>query len=329
MPITTPLFFGGAFFSPNGRAIYFSESDFIGSITSPNPANGIYGYSIDQTTGALTPQAGSPYTFSTYPARLGAFNSSGSTVFIPSGYSVGTGRLNAFSVNATTGALTPVGAVDLPSPYLANEVVIHPQDKFAYLRFSTGDIGRVGIENPAAMTPPQVAAYVGFGLGSAIVPSGTFAYFVFDGRTPPIGGGAPVPGPAALYGFSVNATTGALTALPGSPYATGGNSASALVLDPTARYLAATNFTPGSGTIAAYAIDASTGQLSGTLLTPTVGTTPLAVTFDPSGKFAYLPDGVAYSLSSYAISANGTISFVGSYPLGGSPGAFARVAGLQ
>ena len=48
-------------------------------------------------------------------------------------------------------AITAVGSVDLP--HLANEVVIHPQDKFAYLRFATGDIGRVGIENPAAMTP--------------------------------------------------------------------------------------------------------------------------------------------------------------------------------
>ena len=329
MPLTTPLFFGGAFFSPNGRAIYFSEFDFTSSITYLNPNNGIYGYSIDQATGALTPQAGSPYTFASNPARVGAFNTAGSTVYIPSGFNVGTGRLNAFAVNATTGALTPLGTVDLPVPYLANEVVIHPQGKFAYLRFSTGDLGLVGIENPAAMTPSQVVANVGFGLGSAIVPSGMFAYFLFDGRTLPPGGTTLVPGPGAMHGFSVNATTGALAPLPGSPYPTGGNTSSALVLDPSGRYLAATNFTVGSGTVATYAIDASTGTLTGAVLSPSVGTTPLAVTFDPSGKFAYLPDAIAYSLSSYAISANGTVTFVGSYPVGGSPAALARVAGLQ
>ena len=48
-----------------------------------------------------------------------------------------------------------------------------------------------------------------------------------------------------------------------------------------------------SATVAAFEIDTATGELEhvpGSPFTPTVGTSPLGVTFDPSGKFAYLPD---------------------------------------
>ena len=105
-------------------------------------------------------------------------------------------------------------------------------------------------------------------------------------------------------------------------------------MDPTHRYIAATN--PGGaftgGTVAAFEIDTATGELAhvpGSPFTPTVGTTPGGVTFDPSGKFAYLPDYNSFSVSAYSIDANGSFIFVGSYPVGGRPFTFARIAGLQ
>jgi 6-phosphogluconolactonase (cycloisomerase 2 family) len=140
-----------------------------------------------------------------------------------------------------------------------------------------------------------------------------------------------VQGPCSLSAFSVDAARGALTPLAGSPSPTGGNFSGALALDPTSTYLVATNF--ASGTVAAFERDPASGELDtvpGSPFTPAVGTVPLGVTFDPSGKFAYVPDQTSFSLSSYSIdSDSGVLTFVDSRGIGAQPVAFVRVVGLQ
>jgi 6-phosphogluconolactonase (cycloisomerase 2 family) len=71
-------------------------------------------------------------------------------------------------------------------------------------------------------------------------------------------------------------------------------------------------------------------QVPGSPFTPTLGTTPFGITFDPSGRLAYLPDATSFSVSAYSFdSGSGRLDFIGSYPVGSSPITLARILGLQ
>ena len=75
-----------------------------------------------------------------------------------------------------------------------------------------------------------------------------------------------------IYGFSVNETTGGLTALTGFPVATGGSGSGGnfdvqrLAIDTTNQRLYAIN--DGSDTASAYAIDPMSGALTATPFSP-------------------------------------------------------------
>jgi 6-phosphogluconolactonase len=60
------------------------------------------GYSIDSTTGVLTPLAGSPFAI-----QAGALTTDLVGNYL---YSAGAGGMMAFQINGTTGMLTPVGS---------------------------------------------------------------------------------------------------------------------------------------------------------------------------------------------------------------------------
>jgi 6-phosphogluconolactonase len=59
--------------------------------------------------------------------------------------------------------------------------------------------------------------------------------------------------------YSIDAKTGALTSIPGSPFATG-NSPSSVAVDPTAQFAYVANWR--DGTVSGYSIDANTGALT-------------------------------------------------------------------
>ena len=88
--------------------------------------------------------------------------------------------------------------------------------------------------------------------------------------------------------YGIDATTGVLTPIAGSPFATGdssGNRPFTIKIDPTGKFA---YVSVGSGKILALAVDALTGAL-----TPIAGSPFEAVTgidilmVDPSGKFIY------------------------------------------
>jgi 6-phosphogluconolactonase len=93
-------------------------------------------------------------------------------------------------------------------------------------------------------------------------------------------------GSASLSAFTVNADTGALAAIPGSPFATGGGPFS-LTLDHSAKFLYVVNH--GSWQIAVYRISTS-GSLSEIPGSPVATQpNPNGAAIDPSGKFLYVP----------------------------------------
>jgi DNA-binding beta-propeller fold protein YncE len=62
-----------------------------------------------------------------------------------------------------------------------------------------------------------------------------------------------------ILGYAIDATTGALTALPGFPVATGANAYS-ITVDPTNHFLYVTN--DGAADVSGFTLDTSTGALT-------------------------------------------------------------------
>ena len=86
--------------------------------------------------------------------------------------------------------------------------------------------------------------------------------------------------------FNINATTGALTAVAGSPFATGEGPAY-LAVDPSGKFAYIANY--WSSTVFAFTINAATGALTTVAGSPfAVGGFATSIAFDKSGKFAYV-----------------------------------------
>ena len=115
-----------------------------------------------------------------------------------------------------------------------------------------------------------------------------------------------------ISGFRMDALTGHLTPLPGSPFP-GTLNVEDLAIDPTNRFLYTTSV---KGTIAGYRIDPDTGALSPVPGSPyPMGLDGLNILVDPSGRFVYATDQVLGAVIGLSIDpVTGALS-----PLPGSP----------
>jgi 6-phosphogluconolactonase (cycloisomerase 2 family) len=95
---------------------------------------------------------------------------------------------------------------------------------------------------------------------------------------------------------------------------TAGAFPSSIAVDPSGKftYVANTN----DNTISTYTIDSSSGELNSTCgispLCPSTGKYPIAVTVDPSGKFAYVVNEGDGTISAYSIGSGGALTAIGS-----------------
>ncbi len=123
---------------------------------------------------------------------------------------------------------------------------------------------------------------------------------------------------AAVAAFAVDAMTGALTALPGSPFAAG-DTTSALALAPSGRFLYATNQGatggPGSNTVSAYNLDSATGVLTTVPGSPfPSAAAPVSIAVEPSGQFVYVANLHDNTISAFVIDTTGALT-----PIVGGP----------
>lgn len=106
-------------------------------------------------------------------------------------------------------------------------------------------------------------------------------------------------GSAQVLGYSLNRSTGALSSIPGSPWAAGSNNRW-LATNPARTFLYSAN--TGANTVSAYTVNASTGALTPVAGSPyATGTTPTSVEVSPNGKFAYVTNANGASVSGYTI----------------------------
>ena len=106
----------------------------------------------------------------------------------------------------------------------------------------------------------------------AINPAGAYAYVTNSGS-------------GTISVFSINSTTGALTAITGSPFTAA--SAYSVTLNPAGTVAYVPTF--GSNTVSAYNIDSTTSEISSAVAGGPLasGTSTQDIAFNSSGTFAY------------------------------------------
>jgi 6-phosphogluconolactonase len=314
-------------------------------------SNTISAYSIDASSGALTPIAGSPFAATgTTPVAV-AVDPNGAYLYVANS---GSNDVSVYSIDDTTGVLTavgePVGSGNGPFALL-----VDPSDQFLFVInktdntvavFETGSGGSltaiggspfaVGSEPTSLSTDPggnflyvtdyaqnAVAAFsiepgggTLAGIGGSPFTAGSGALSVAVDPTGTFAYVANETGKSVSM-YSLDSDTGALAALSGSPMATGANAESAAV-DPAGKFLLVST---AANELTSYAITPASGALTA-IATVGTGTFPLSVVIDPSGAFAYVANENSADVSVYALdAATGALTQVGGSPFAAGAGA--------
>jgi 6-phosphogluconolactonase len=108
-----------------------------------------------------------------------------------------------------------------------------------------------------------------------------------------------------ISAYAINASTGALTQVQGSPFATG-YGAYAVAIDPTGRFAYVANSGTGSsknlGNVSAFAINERSGALTPVQGSPfAADSRPVGVVISPNGKFAYVDNYSSTNVSIFAV----------------------------
>ena len=288
--------------------VYVRTSDLSGDVSA---------YTIDASTGALSPAV----------SRAIARGFSIPSTSDPSGrfayvLNYGTGKIFAYAIDPETGefsevAGSPFGA-GTPS-HSSSFLTVDPSGKFAYVaNYRTVSVYAINTSTGALSEIAGSPFAVGLPVETdvpenhvSIDPSGKFAYVAHQGDS--------------IWAYALNASTGALSEIPGSPFATGiGSRPYHVTFEPLGRFAYAVR-TGGVPSLLAYSVNGATGALSEVAGSPfEVKAFPdslgLHLSFHPSGRFAYVVSINArnYSTSTvavYAINAdNGALSEVPGSP---------------
>lgn len=245
---------GSPFLTPGGgypiRSVFHKSGKFLYSAMIPSTASNVWAFSVDASSGALSPVPGSPFAGQTL-VGLGGTNSialhpSGSYLY-SSGPFMG---ITGYSIDTTSGALSQLsGSPFVPTGAFFNtELTVHPSGNFLYMADLDADGVRVFPIASDGSVGTEVAGSP-FASGAAprdlaLNPSGKFVF-------------VPNEGDLNVTTFAVNASTGALT-LVGN--ADTGNGPSAVTVDSLGKFLYVTNYWDGK--VSAYSIDSASGALA-------------------------------------------------------------------
>lgn len=229
-------------------------------------------FTVNAASGALTLVPGSPFIDSNGP--FGVVAVSGKFIYASDIGQGQTATISGFSVNSASGVLTPVPGS--PFSTLTNGfplyVVAHPSGQFLFAGMpSTNSVAAWRIDSatgsltvlpgfPLALNPGNHASISSI----AADPSGRFLYVSDD-----LGD---------IFGFTVNGSSGVLTAMPGSPFFAFFIT-DQLFVDPTGRFL----YSPEGPFISGSRIDATTGV-----------PTPLSGSPYPAGAGLAIPSTLAF-----------------------------------
>jgi 6-phosphogluconolactonase len=223
----------------------------------------ISGYSVNTSNGGLTAVTGSPFGGAGVGVAFMAMDNAGQFLFVPA-----TQDFNVVPYTIGTGGTLTIG-LQVSTPAAPLTATVDPQAHFLYVpmgsagtelyKITSGALTDMGTIPPVGTTKPQFVAFT---------PSGAFAY-ISDGVT-------------GVSAYSVNTSTGSLTALPGAPF-TAGPGASAMAMTPNGRFLYVAT-TPG---LVQFAIN-SDGSLTSVGSPVSIISPPIVMSIEPSGTFLYV-----------------------------------------
>jgi Lactonase, 7-bladed beta-propeller/IPT/TIG domain len=277
----------------SGKFLYVASD-----LNNLTPTNDISAFAIDPNTGALTPVAGSPFVSGLNPLNL-AVDSTDKFLYVAddgNGTITDETNISVFSINATTGALTPISQDECANqfgvPTESGAIVTDPVAGFVFVTstsqlmgeacsFSINPAGSLQEVTSSPFLLGTTTDQFGPGVTAVVDPFGKFFY---------TGNGA------NLSALSINASSGALSPVPGSPFSI---VSSALGMDPLGRFLYTTD--SDTGAVSSSSIDTNTG--APTILPGFAPVVARPLALDPSGKFLYgvMTANPPFSISAFAI----------------------------
>lgn len=122
--------------------------------------------------------------------------------------------------------------------------------------------------------------------------------------------------PGSISAFTIDPSTGALTAVPGNPQPIAARGAPSI--DPLGRFLFVTEING----VTIYAINTNFGALSPLAGSPfPAGTSPTVVSVDPTDRYVYALDDGSANISQFALESFGALTPLGAaaVPVGNDP----------
>jgi 6-phosphogluconolactonase (cycloisomerase 2 family) len=269
--------------------------------------NSILPYSVNTTTGALTPLPAPPIAANCNGPVAFAVTPSQHFLYVACAQG---NTFSGFAVNQNSRRLTAVGTFMSDNNPVA--AAIDAGGKFLYIANSGGNsVTGYSINAATGTVTPIASARVTTNFapnGLAIDPSAAFLYVsTAFGNS------------GDLEGFSINPASGALMPLPGSPF--GSFLATAVKASPSGKYVYVADVTNG---VRAFSLNAMSGALTEIAGSPfPAGNEPFGIGMDPAGKFLYTANFVSNDVSAYTIDANSgkLAAIAGSpFPVGTGPG---------
>ena len=267
--------------------------------------------SFDDTISIFNVASDGTLTLGSTPIAVGAspnavvIDPSGKYLLVTNNFSSGGGYnggdVSVFSIDASTGALSPVGS-PVPANTNPTNILFTHSGKFVYV--SNPEIGMVtgfAFANGVLSLVPETPVSSGQGggaLGLAVDGSDQFLYVTNPSATNPPPNQSTI---GNISGFNIDRTSGALTPILGSPFTStvGGQGPTTITIDPTGRLVYAV--TPGSSlSVWCFEITSTNGQLVAVTDSPfSVAAGGLFALFDPSGRFFYIGSAIGIEAYTY------------------------------
>jgi 6-phosphogluconolactonase len=283
---TTISAVSGAIAAKSGFAVTVPTPRFayLRTFAIPSRAQTVSAYTVDPSTGSLSPLSGPPVPVA------GTFRVSPDGNFLLALCSPtfsGADAICSFAIDRNTGALQRVSTTP-PLSQTAADIVVSPTGRFLYATLAGCAISVFSIDaRTGALTqlqnPPVVASQCG---ETAIDPAERFLYSAAPGSS------------GVILGFNIDQQTGMLTSMSGSPFQAPidiGTSFNDLTMDVAGRSV----YYDFNFNISDMALDGVTGSLTPLSRAGTATKFPCQITM--SGSFVYVPDCFFGGISQFSI----------------------------
>jgi 6-phosphogluconolactonase (cycloisomerase 2 family) len=226
----------------------------------------------------------------------------------------GDSTIAAFSIDPATGRLTPVSGspFDNGAGSKPEALTFDPTGAFLYVaNAGTGGIGVYSV-NKSTGVLTALASVTGPSFPAAFTwhPNGKFLYVSDQPLSNPTAG--------AVWAYSINTSTGALTAVPGSPFSTPGTGAHSAAFGANGAYLYVATNNPDAAVpnaLTGFRVNSTTGALTLLNGAPFAGITPKnTVATDQTGAYLYIANEA--DVEGYSISAStGQLTALSGFPI--------------